>query len=50
MDFQIGIAHHYIRLGVELVFLGDDLGMQQGPLLGPRIVRQFLEPEYRRLV
>jgi uroporphyrinogen decarboxylase len=49
MDFQMGIARHYLRLGVEMVFLGDDLGTQQGPLLGPRIVRTFLEPEYRRL-
>ena len=49
MDFQLGIARHYLDLGVEMVFLGDDLGTQQGPLLGPRIVRAFLEPEYRRL-
>ena len=49
MDFQLGIAWHYLDLGVEMVFLGDDLGTQQGPLLGPRIVRAFLEPEYRRL-
>jgi uroporphyrinogen decarboxylase len=49
MDFQLGIARHYLSLGVEMVFLGDDLGTQEGPLLGPRIVRAFLEPEYRRL-
>jgi uroporphyrinogen decarboxylase len=49
MDFQLGIARHYLSLGVEMVFLGDDLGTQQGALLGPRIVRSFLEPEYRRL-
>ena len=29
--------------------LGDDLGTQTGSLLGPRIVREFLVPEYRRL-
>ncbi len=29
--------------------LGDDLGTQAGPLLGPRIVEEFLVPEYRRL-
>ena len=49
MNFQLGIARHYLNLGVKMVFLGDDLGTQQGPLLGPRIVRAFLEPEYRRL-
>ena len=49
MDFQLGIARHYLDLGVEMVFLGDDLGTQQGPLLGPRIVNGFLKPEYQRL-
>jgi len=49
MDFQLGIARHYLKLGVELVGLGDDLGTQTGPLLGPRIVNEFLVPEYERL-
>ena len=49
MDFQLGIARHYLRLGVEFVSLGDDLGTQQGPLLSPDIVAEFLLPQYRRL-
>ena len=49
MDFQMGIAAHYLNLGVETVSFGDDLGTQTGPLLGPSIVNEFLVPEYRRL-
>ena len=49
MDFQIAIARHYLDVGVEMAFLGDDLGSQRGPLLGPRIVNAFLRPEYQRL-
>jgi uroporphyrinogen decarboxylase len=49
MDFQLGIAAHYLKIGVESVGLGDDMGTQQGPLLGPRIMREFLVPEYKRL-
>jgi uroporphyrinogen decarboxylase len=49
MDFQLGIARHYVDAGVELVGMGDDLGTQRGPLLGPRIVEAFLVPQYRRL-
>ena len=49
MDFQLGIAGHYLKLGVELVHFTDDLGTQKGPLLGPRIVAEFLVPEYERL-
>jgi len=49
MDWQLGVARHYLRLGVEIVNCGDDLGTQSGLLLSPRIVAEFLVPEYRRL-
>jgi uroporphyrinogen decarboxylase len=49
MDFQIGIAKHYIELNVEMVRLGDDLGSQTGLLLSPQIIDEFLRPEYERL-
>jgi uroporphyrinogen decarboxylase len=49
MDFQMGIAEHYIKLGIEFANLGDDLGTQIGSLLGPRVVNEFLVPEYKRL-
>jgi uroporphyrinogen decarboxylase len=49
MDFQLAIARHYVAVGIEIAHLGDDLGTQIGPLLGPRIVDEFLVPEYRRL-
>jgi len=49
MDFQLGIAHHYLKVGVEMVQLGDDLGTQSRLLLSPRLNQEFLVPEYRRL-
>jgi uroporphyrinogen decarboxylase len=49
MDFQLGIARHYLKIGVEMVHLGDDLGTQSRLLLSPRIIHEFLVPEYRRL-
>ncbi len=49
MDFQLGIARHYLKAGIEGAGLGDDLGTQNGLLLSPEIIHEFLEPEYRRL-
>jgi uroporphyrinogen decarboxylase len=49
MDFQLAIAQHYLKVGVELVTLTDDLGTQNGPLLSPRLVHKFFLPEYERL-
>ena len=49
MDFQLGIARHYLSLGVEIVEMSDDLGTQSRLLLSPAVIREFLLPEYRRL-
>jgi uroporphyrinogen decarboxylase len=49
MDFQMGIAEHYINAGVEMVSMSDDLGTQCGLLLSPELIRGFLVPEYERL-
>jgi len=50
MDFQIGIAKHYIRLGVEAVHFSEDLGTQHSLIVGPEIMEEFLLPEYERLL
>lgn len=49
MDFQLGIAMHYISCGIEVACLGDDLGTQHSLLLSPNIIREFLVPEYKRI-
>lgn len=48
-NFHLGIAEHYVEFGVEMVSMSDDLGTQQGLLLSPQTIREFLVPEYRRL-
>ena len=49
MDFQLGIAAHYLSLGIETASLGDDLGTQNSLILSPALITEFLVPEYRRL-
>ena len=49
MDFQLGIAKHYLKLGVEMAAFSDDLGSQHGLLIGKDTLYEFLVPEYKRL-
>jgi uroporphyrinogen decarboxylase len=49
MDFQLGVARHYVAAGIEWAGLGDDLGSQRGPLMSREMLVEFLVPEYRRL-
>lgn len=48
MDFQLAIAEHYVKVGVEMVTMSDDLGTQRGLLFSPEIVHEFFVPEYER--
>lgn len=50
MDFHIGIAKHYAAVGVSMVNLTDDHGMQDRLLLGREVFRSFFLPEYMRLI
>jgi len=50
MDFQLGVAEEYVKLGIELAQLGDDFGTQQGLLLSPRFFKKFFKPEYERII
>lgn len=49
MDFQLGIAAHYVLLGIECTCFTDDLGTQTSLILSPGIINEFLVPEYKRL-
>lgn len=49
MDFQLGIAAHYVSVGIEFAHLSDDLGTQGSLILSPDIINEFLVPEYKRL-
>jgi uroporphyrinogen decarboxylase len=49
MDFQLGIAAHYVSLGIEVAYLGDDLGTQNSLIVSPTVIADFLVPEYKRL-
>jgi uroporphyrinogen decarboxylase len=55
-----GIADHWIRVAenaldlvgdkVDIVFFGDDLGGQLGPLFDPEIYRALIKPHHRRMI
>jgi len=49
IDFDLAVAKHYISAGVEIVAMGDDLGMQSTLFFSPEILETFFVPEYRRL-
>jgi uroporphyrinogen decarboxylase len=48
-DYSIGIGLALLELGVDALLTGDDLGMDLGPLLSPRMWRELLKPRLQRV-
>jgi uroporphyrinogen decarboxylase len=44
------VAKNHARLGVDMIWLGDDVGSQNGMMISPEIWRQFLKPRMASIV
>jgi uroporphyrinogen decarboxylase len=49
IDFDLAVAEHYLKVGVELVWGGDDLGTQSSLIFSPEIFEEFFLSGYQRL-
>ena len=47
--FCLEVGKQYIDLGVEIIFLNEDLGDVHGPLLAPKILRDRVMPHLKKL-
>jgi uroporphyrinogen decarboxylase len=48
-DYSIGIGRVLIELGADALLTGDDVGMDIGPMLSPRMWREWLKPRLQRV-
>lgn len=50
MQLRIGQMKHYLDADVDILMLGDDVGMQTGMLLGKELWRAFLKPRLAHII
>lgn len=48
-DIKIILTRKLIEAGAEVIWLGDDWGMEKGPFINPEKWREFIKPELARL-
>lgn len=48
--FNMEIVRRYLDLGVDVITLPEDLGMQIGPMLSPEHFRKYIKPSYSRMM
>ena len=49
-DYSIAVGRELIGLGAEIMLTGDDLGMDIGPMLSPKMWRQHIKPRMKRVL
>jgi len=49
-EWCIAMYRKAISLGIDVAVLGDDAGHKEGPMISPRMWREFILPYHRRIV
>jgi uroporphyrinogen decarboxylase len=44
------VAQHLVKLGVDMIWLGDDVGAQDAMLMSPKMWRTYLKPRMAELI
>lgn len=50
LEFYISVAINLSKIGVDIIWIGDDVGMQTGMIMSPEMFREFLKERYRLLI
>jgi len=50
MEFPLRAGLRFIDEGVDMLWLGDDVGMQHGMMMSPDMWRKFLKPRMKKLI
>ena len=46
VEYHYKVGRKLIELGVDIIYIGDDVGMQTGMLISPQLWRKLLKPRY----
>jgi uroporphyrinogen decarboxylase len=49
-QWSVGLCRKAVRLGAQVLIVGDDAASQNGPLISPGMWREFVLPRHRQLV
>ncbi|MCL1796177.1 MAG: hypothetical protein FWG37_04715 [Clostridia bacterium] len=48
--FNLYGVERYCRMGVDMMYYPEDLGMQSGPMISPALFQKYILPSYKRLM
>lgn len=48
--YNMAFIGHYAKCGYDMISYPEDLGMQVGPMISPKLFRRYIKPSYQRLM
>ncbi|MCX7015507.1 MAG: uroporphyrinogen-III decarboxylase-like protein [Candidatus Sumerlaeota bacterium] len=48
-DYDIALVRESLKFDIDAVYFGDDWGSQRGLQMGPKLWREFIQPELKRM-
>jgi uroporphyrinogen decarboxylase len=49
-DIKARMAAAYVEAGVDMLWIGDDIGIQTGPIMSPALWRELLLPHLKKII
>lgn len=49
-EIKARIARAYVEAGVDILWIGDDIGVQNAPIMDPEMWRKFLIPPLKKII
>jgi uroporphyrinogen decarboxylase len=46
MDYSLTISKKLVEMGVDIIWWGDDIAVEKGPLMDPKLFRKLIKPRY----
>jgi uroporphyrinogen decarboxylase len=50
LEFRIGQGKRFVEMGVDIVRIGDDIGVQTGMMINPNLWRKYFKPRLEKLI
>jgi uroporphyrinogen decarboxylase len=50
MAYHLTLSKKLVEMGVDIIFWGDDIGMETGPFIEPALYRELIKPKYAYMV
>ncbi len=50
MEYSVGVAKELIKIGADIIWLGDDMGTQRGMMISPKMWREVFKERMRFVI